>query len=566
MRTTKRNFRTGGHRGIIGSAAFLLVAGWVGSAHSAETQLEVLGKLTLQAQAEHRGPLTIEISGRLSDETGQPTAGVVRLLNQEKPETVSRACDDSPLLADGSVSVPPNGEFCFLTQSSDSHLSLTAEAAHFMPISQEIGTGKPGYLPPPRFTQVPQTIDLESKSPSVVEVLAGSGSYVRGVELTLRLNCPNSAIEIDKSALTGSRLERFEFTLPAGTSPGNCSLEATSTAPHHSPISQSRNVLVRAQVSLRQIKTEANDKIIIAVVEATTTGGRVHEGLIEARARGAFLVGAPIHNGIARLELERRSIDYDVELRFLPAGPSLVPAEAISVSVPAVKVGFRWATLHALLLLSFCGWLGYAWMRPRNVSPRTLVAPPPRKGIVCATGHETGPIRCKVVDAHTGDPIASALIALVEPGANSEKLIETQESDAQGVVNFTAALKDHRLLQLDARSENYMHLRSGVRTSELTVHLTDRRRAAVQNMVTWAKNQGKPWHRNPAPTPEDLAQTARLSANGAVERWAHQVSAVVYGKSEPSEATVLALKSPSVAVSTPGSASRQLPANDEPRG
>src|SRR5690606_1506063 len=126
--------------------------------------------------------------------------------------------------------------FCFLSHSPSAHLSLTAEAPHFMPASQDIGEGKPGYLPPPRFTQAPQTIDLESKSPNVVEVLASSGSYVRGVELTLRLVCPDSTEEIDKASVAGSRLERFEFTLPPETTPGNCSLEAETTAPHHSPV------------------------------------------------------------------------------------------------------------------------------------------------------------------------------------------------------------------------------------------------------------------------------------------------------------------------------------------
>ena len=553
-------------RGIIGSAACMIVSGWVPSAQSAETQLEVLGKLTLQAQAEHRGPETIEISGRLSDDAGKPTGGVISLHQQGHPEAITQTCDDGPLTEDGKLPVPPSGEFCFLSHSPDSQLSLTAEAPHFLSTSQEVGAGRPGYLPAPRFTQAPQSIDVESESPSVVEVLAGSGSYVRGVELALRLNCPGSTFEIDRAPLAGSRLERFEFTLPSETAPGNCSLEAETTAPHHSPIAQSRNVLVRAQVTLRLKKTERTDDTLIASVEVTTAGGRVREGLIEARTRGAFLVGAPIREGVARVELDRRTTEYEVDLRFLPAGPSLVPTEPLNVSVPVMKVGFQWATLHVLLLLGFCGWLGYAWLRPQNTPARTLASIPPRKGVVHATGHENGPIRCNVVDAHTGHPIPSVVIVLFEPGANSQSIIESQETNAEGQITFTTELKDHPLLQLEAQGDNYMHLRSGVRSSQLNVHLTHRRRAAVQNLVRWAKNQGRPWHQISPPTPGDVEKTARLAANLPVETWAHEVSAVVYGKSEPSESVIVTLKNPRPTALTATAEARQSPASEEPRG
>ncbi len=551
---------------IIGSATCLIVSGWVHSAQSTETEIEVLGKLTLQAQAEHRGPDTIEISGRLSDDAGKPTSGVVTLHQQGQPEAIAQTCDNSPLTEAGKAPVPPSGEFCFLSHSTESHLSLTAEAPHFVSTSQEIGTGKPGYLPAPRFTQAPQSIDIESASPSVVEILAGSGSYVRGVELALRLNCRDSTFEIDRAPLVGSRLERFEFTLPAETAPGNCSLEAETTAPHHPPVAQSRNVLVRAQVALRLKKTENTNDAVIALVEVTTAGGRVREGLIEARTRGAFLVGAPIHEGMARVELDRRTTEYEVDLRFLPAGPSLVPADPLSVSVPVMEVGFQWATLHILLLLGFCGWLGYAWLRPQNAPARAQGSIPPREGVVRAAGRENGPIRCNVADAHTGLPIPSVVIVLFEPGANTQNIIESQESNSQGQIQFMTELKDHPLLQLEAKGDNYMHLRSGVRSSQLSVHLTHRRRAAVQNLVKWAKNQGRPWHQMSPPTPGDVEKTARLASNLPVETWAQEISAVVYGKSEPSESVIVTLQSPRPSASAAAAEAHPSPANEEPRG
>jgi hypothetical protein len=273
--------------------------------------------------------------------------------------------------------------------------------------------------------------------------------------------------------------------------------------------------------------------------------GGLSEGLVEAHLEGAFVALSPIKEGQARIELAGHTSQRTIELKFIPSGPALLPGEPLLVEVPAGKPGFQWASVHTIGLLCFAFWLGWAWLRPGSRQELPGYEAPPREAVVREAGKRTGPVTGAVLDAHTGETLGDVLLTLESVGPDSSSILEQITSDEHGKFSFSSRLEENPHMRIVSKSRNHMSLSAPTRSAQVTVHLTHRRRALVQNLLSWAQQLGPPWFRKPPPTPGSIERTARDFGHAATADWARAISDAAYAPAAPSEETVVHLKEPS---------------------
>jgi hypothetical protein len=338
-------------------------------------------------------------------------------------------------------------------------------------------------------------------------------------------------------------------------------LVATVSAPGHKPLSANRSVHLRDEIKLAIVREREESKVFAIEVESvgvasSTANSRLDEGLIEARQEGAFVGLGPVRNGIATLEFESSEAPREVELTYVPASSAYLPGSPLVMTVPARTSGFRWAGVHTAALVVFCFWLGYAWLRPQHAKVKRSVPAPPGKPSLRGTGKKVGPITGRVLDAHTGDPLAGMEVTLSEIEAEETRSLEQVTTDENGGFSLKTHLESRPLLKLSVQGESYMSLSSPARGTELTVHLTERRRALVQGLVSWARKSGRPWDKKPAATPDSVEKTALRQGDGEKAEWARRVARGAYGPAAPSEAMARALQTPDLPAETASSTVR----------
>lgn len=520
-------------------------------------ELEVVGQLTVHTEAEPTAEGHQIIRGRLNDEVGAPVGGSISVQNQNGRPADVQVCPWLPpetlpprkqLESPGTIPVALDGSFCFVAEEARG-LVLVANSAHFLRTVHDLDLGLERALSRPSFVEAPATIDLHLDESHVLQILARSERRPpEGALLTLNLECATSH-RLGESALSESRVQRFEFRAPIDATPGTCKFSASASAPHHKQLTATRSVLLRDRVKLSLANQDQDAEFfrLSVKVEGIASAERhvtLSEGLVEARQAGAFVGLGPVRNGHASLEFEAGQQKSEIELTYVAASPAYLPGEPLVVTVPALRSGFRWAGVHTLGLLAFCLWLGYAWLRPRSGKESAPGTAPPKRALLRETGKKTGPITGRVLDAHTGTALSGIEIELREVGVEESRLLEQVATDSSGAFRLKTHLESYALLSLTARGDGYMTLSSPTRATELTVHLTERRRALVKELVAWARKSGRPWDRKPAPTPFSVEKVARGRGDDVTAEWAQKVSVAAYGAAPPSELTAQSLLAP----------------------
>src|SRR5690606_345064 len=122
---------------------------------------------------------------------------------------------------------------------------------------------------------------------------------------------------------------------------------------------------------------------------------------------------------------------------------------------------------------------------------------PPKKALVEASGGRVGAVCGRVLDAHTGAPLCQAQLSLSKVNVERAEQLESVQSDDAGAFVFQTQVESHPLLRLEVTSADHMTLTSTVKGAQVTVHLTERRRAVVFSLISWARQAGRPWDRKP---------------------------------------------------------------------
>ncbi len=527
---------------------------WETSAHAFEPVfLDVEGEITLRAEFLGTFEGHQKIQGRMTDEVGHPVVGSVQILSAggHTVDLLPCASDltQNPPQANASTQRPSdaNGTFCVLAKTLQETLQVRGAAPHFRSVVREVLKAAPHGLPSLHFTQFPQTLTVGSQDPQVVQLSLGANRATVPLDgrVVLSLKCQDRLLPLDEAPLGGGQGVRFEIIPPSGVRPGLCDLVAQAQAQGYPSVTEVRSVLVSAQVAFGLAEVEITGEQANLAIALTSPGGVVDEGVIEIRENGEFLSSAPVENGQAKLRLKAKLTDFSITAAFLSSNPAWVSGEPTQILIPPGRPGFRAATLHALALIGFCLWLGYAWLRPRRKGTPALNPSPPREAGLKATGAPRGKVTGRVLDAHTGVPLPQVAVSLCAVSAEAETVVEEAETDAEGRFRFHTEFQRFPLLRVSFQAPFHMSLRSELTSSQLTAHLSERRRAAIQNLVRWAKQLGRPWHGSTAPTPEQIARTATARSEPETEAWAHAVSKAAYAPVTPSEQEVTTLRSPS---------------------
>ncbi len=531
--------------------------GWSAIAQATPSaELVVVGQLAVHAESEPTAEGQQIIRGRLSDENGQPVPGELAIVNQGGRKVDAEVCpwldpEETPglrrqLEAPGTIQVGADGAFCFVTEG-EKGLVIEARSKNFIETVHDLDLGLERQLTRPRFVTAPSTLNLNVDDSHVVQILGRSESRPPdGAELRLQLDCEETHV-LGESSLTDTRMQRFEFGAPASVGPGNCQFVAEASAPGHAPLRATRSVLLRDEVRLTIAARELESRKLALSVSVGNARERsiVDEGLVEARDHDAFVALGPVNGGVAALEFELTQSERTIELRYIPASPSWVPGPPLVLTIPAQDVGFRWAGVHMIGLLTFCAWLGYAWLRPKKTKDEPTMTLPPKRAQVSESGKRAGPIAGRVFDAHTGEPLEGIAVALAEVGADHVQKLECSVTGRDGSFRFETQIEDHPLLRISTEGPEHMRLSAPTRSTNVTIHLTHRRRALVQGLVAWARRAGRPWTRRPAATPGTVEATARERGEHAKEEWARSVATAAYAQELPTEARVEALREPS---------------------
>jgi hypothetical protein len=276
-------------------------------------------------------------------------------------------------------------------------------------------------------------------------------------------------------------------------------------------------------------------------VSIDSATGAVPAGSVEAQVAGNTVGIAPVDNGMAtvtvRYELQRPESPL-LTLRYLPDSPWYRPGAPLSVEVavtpPSRLRQLPWVV--AVLLAAL--WVLSAWRRPpRRIDEAGVSAKRPagRPLLELLQPSPTGKgWSGTVVDAHDGDAIPGAQLALVEPGFEKIRVLATARTDELGRFELAEPSDSSEGMRLEVAALWHSSLvRPAPRRGQVVVQLVHRRRAILSRLVHWAKSRG--WRKHGDPTPGLLARTAHEKNRSDVEQWAGLVERAAYGPEAPTE-------------------------------
>ncbi len=283
-------------------------------------------------------------------------------------------------------------------------------------------------------------------------------------------------------------------------------------------------------------------------VQVKWRGGVVPGGTIEARV-GTTVVGAATvsETGTATVVATfawEKDEAVPMTLRYASAHGAFDPGEPLRVSVPVHGPSFLRRLPLVLAAALVFGWLVLGRMERRKApaAPQTREREPvPEMVVVAPAAKGADPVWSgRVVDAHTGEPLAGATVRLERIAFTETEPLCRTETDAQGA--FRMALPEGYPASEAARPQGLMLTAEGRLFARLTqpapgfgelrVALVARRRKLLDRLVEYAR-----WSLRGGgdPTPGELRAHARKASVPDGDRlveWADRVEHAAYGGEE----------------------------------
>jgi hypothetical protein len=334
-------------------------------------------------------------------------------------------------------------------------------------------------------------------------------------------------IELPTSALDGPGegmlTARFAGTADLGTS-------EVST-----PIVRASSTRVEAPT---QIEGDPSGGLLVDV-RVTTARGAVRGGVVEAMRDGVTVgAGAVTDDGAARASLlftPAAPGPHPVSLRYVPSSSAYRASEPVDllVIVPTPSVARQLGL--GLAGVALVAWIVSRWRRaPKQQRPESLLPPEPTgRSEVLVVERPAGirGWRGVVIDAHDGQPIASADVRIVRPTFDGDEAVARCTTDAEGrfELNDVEIPREAKL-----RVEGDLHARYEIPMpgpSVLRVTLITRRRALLDRLVRWARLHGTPFDSTREPTPGHVRRAASRIGERAIETWAGRIESTAFGPS-----------------------------------
>ncbi len=529
----------------------------------------VLGAPTVRVRgaAQVEATATVEsgelfVAGEVRDDTGRPVGSaslVVGAFSRSEatlPITSARPCpgDDAPTRfarPEGGLRLTTDrsGRFCLVVEAENADvvsLGFTDERGLFDAVERRLRVERGRRRVSLRFVDPPTALAIEQPTQRVA-VAADLESLARGappatiaVALYARVPAKQSSPPtlLAQSALETGRRTTLEFSSSKLPEPGPVELSVRFGGSDELQPAEARvRLAVSARVGLalgRQPDPGDPREGIDLEVGVATGLGAVTSGAVEATLAGRTVGIAKVDHGNAAVKVRfpRRGSNPNVEIRYLPGEPWLLPGAPLSVAVPVAPRG-PLGTAAWLVVLTLVGfYVVRGWRRPR-ATPRAGPLPelrgPPSAAVVVVEGDRTlHGWRGSVRDAHDGAPIGGAVIELLETSREQMPIARAQ-ADESGHFELRPP-GDEKTLLLAVRAPFHADLLvPAPEFGVVRVDLLTRRRHVLGRLVRWASGRPAFGGRRGEPTPAEVQRAAHAVQKGKVADWARTVEAAAYG-------------------------------------
>ncbi|MEZ4301391.1 MAG: carboxypeptidase regulatory-like domain-containing protein [Polyangiaceae bacterium] len=572
-------------RGV--AAAFLLagVAGHGGVAGAAPVRIQVRGsaQIRVQAWSDDQG---ITVRGELLDDAGGPIpiAPLVVKAFAERGTQLSAAtwlpCD-ARFRPGGrgleGVITDERGAFCVRTSAAGAATVTVrfdgSDSYDGGEVRAEVDSARgPLAAVVLRFEPTVDVIDLDRETVPI------SGSLRIGRSDTLvdaprREGLPvvledERGTTLAETKTGGDGRARFEIPTKSLGAPGAGEMRLRFAGTDALAKALSVQPIVRqaeAKLAVAVAPEGSSDEEIPIDVDVTSSRGAIDGGVVEALRDGSSIGAGSVKAGKARVTITiatERAGAVPITLRYVPSAPWYRPGEDLTTQVQIAGAGVWRQILLALLVAGVAAWVVAGWRRAKPKARREDDggAPPPsgRPGVqVIGRAPSAGGWRGVVVDAHEGTPVAGARLSIVMPAFQGDGVVARAVADERGAFSFEPTqVRDGRLLvEADLHSRYEQALPP---PSALHVALITRRRALLDRLVRWARNQGSPFDGHAEPTPGHVRRAAaRLQMQDrdkwtGVESWAAEVENAAFGPEPPGAAEEEAVKASEPSAFVPG--------------
>lgn len=522
----------------------------------ASPHVTVLGRLQVSALLSNTKD-GITVAGRLTDEHQVPVNGNIgieqpRDRNFEACRASTSAGLNRPAMR-RAFPTSADGRFCLHAPGPRlDAVVLRASAPHHQPAlataeSQETAT--PFEL---GFVHTPRNVTVGASEVYGVTARASSEAPpVENPQAQLGLQCGNQRQTLATSDLLVNGLNRFEFTGQDLVLFGECQFQLSiEPAAETAPVGPAASLMGFAQTPVRSLVRpvlsiatldESTDDPIALEVRASLPGIQVPNdvvGVIQVAKQGRFLKSCALRHGRCQLSLRRSEAPQTIEISLTPGSSLLLPAETLTLTLRPHGPPIVSNLIKLTLLLIFGYWLLRSWRGNAAFTPAQPLGP--RAAGVVPSGSRAGPVQGQVTDTHTEEPVSGAELALIEVRPDSEHILETSQTAANGRFSMTTHLSPRRLLRIRIVAKGYGPLESEVSASKLAIRLTNRRRDLISQMLRWARTEGIPFSPR-VPGPADIAAHEELSHRDTSAHWIAHAAKAAYSAHPPSESDVTVL-------------------------
>jgi hypothetical protein len=288
-------------------------------------------------------------------------------------------------------------------------------------------------------------------------------------------------------------------------------------------------------------------------VRLAGAAGPAQSGWVEATVGETQVGTARVVDGRAAVDIRfqaPRRERVPLSLRYVPEQPWYRAGPPVDVVLTILPMPL-WAHLPWVALAGLAAfWIIRAWRRPRRrrEAGNGRLAPTGRsEAVVVRRSPNASAWTGRVVDAHSGEPIADAELLVEVPGVDVARVLARATSRGDGGFELSRVDAPQETARLIVRASSFSELRQQLPPlGEMRISLVERRRSLLMGLTRWAKEMGRPWMGTSEPTPAHVADVARQQERHATRAWARDVEQAAYGPISPNEATesMLASRTP----------------------
>lgn len=309
----------------------------------------------------------------------------------------------------------------------------------------------------------------------------------------------------------------------------------TSPAKISVPVEVHAKVALSAPTLASASPENPEDGIAIDV-SATSVGGPVPEGTVEARVGDLVVGAARVEKGHAKLVVtfaEGGQKTLELRIRYLPQSPYYEPGADLVAGLPV-----RGPSPLTRLPLAIAGVLVLGWLalgrrksaadpKPTPEKPRVPTERASLELVRASAAPLGGNYTGLVEDAHEGTPLGRVRVRVERRSFSGVEILVDAITDDDGTFAFELAARVPGDM-LVAEGALHAKLEEALPSpGELRIALVTRKRKLLERLVAWARRAGAPYDGRPEPTPGHVKRVA-AERDPRVVAWAAAVERAAF--------------------------------------